>query len=78
MKTLTIYNLYFNSQQAKRCKMQIIQDLVPTNVNMYRVATGKKKRKALAKNGLVTVFKGTVARDFRPSVFFVNQSPLEP
>jgi hypothetical protein len=22
--------------------------------------------------------KGTVARDFRPSVFFVNQSPLGP
>jgi hypothetical protein len=34
----------FNSQQG-RCEMQTMQGLVPTNVNMYRVARKRRKPK---------------------------------
>jgi hypothetical protein len=38
----------FNSQQ-ERCEMRTIQDLGPTNVNMYRVASNRKSPKTIIK-----------------------------
>jgi hypothetical protein len=49
----------FNSQQG-RCEMQTKQDLVPTNVNMYRVARKRRKPKN-SSNKQTTLFRETIS-----------------